>query len=146
HPVEQKVSVKLAQGGELAGYRPLAHAVRKQLVEKVADVFSSRLLKLALARFQELRKLLQVGLIGTNAERGQAFLDFQIVEEALHPFLVFSSHASSIPVSFPVSREQIANWVRRRGTAIGVPAARGVRAAGWRSGLIVYPANSVSSH
>src|SRR5262249_21126289 len=76
----------------------------------------------------------------------QAFLDFQIVEEALHPFLVFSSHASSIPVSFPVSREQIANWVRRRGTAIGVPAARGVRAAGGRRGLIVYPANSVSSH
>src|SRR5262249_55325624 len=102
-PVQQEVLVKLAQGGKLARYGAVSHAIGKQLAQEAAHIFPPRLQQVAPAIVHELGKLDQVGAIGRNRERSHAFLDSQIVKKAANRSLVTRVHPLSILISETIS-------------------------------------------
>ena len=79
--VEQKVAVEMAEGGELAAHAAAIDLMRKKLLEEFANVVAASGEEQAPGFLQELGELKDVGGVGGDGERGQAFLDAEVVEE-----------------------------------------------------------------
>src|SRR5437667_12386670 len=79
--VEQQVLVKLAQSRNLAGHGAPFHAVRKQVVNKIADILAARRSQEPLGFLQEGGELGGIGGVSGDGERGKSFLDFEVIEK-----------------------------------------------------------------
>ena len=80
--VEQQITIKMPQGGELASHGAAIHLVGEEFLDEVADVIAAGGDQGSLAFFQEAGKLPDIAGVGREGEAGQAFFDFQVVEKA----------------------------------------------------------------
>ena len=79
--IQQQVLVEMPQRRQLARHAAPIDSIRQQRVQEVAHVLPPRIPQPALSFQQKLGILLQIGLVGRNAERRQSLLDLQIVEK-----------------------------------------------------------------
>src|SRR5580692_820630 len=100
--VEEQITIKMPQGRKLAPHTAPIHLMRKELLQKLADVVAPRGQKKPFLTLQKLGELEYVRRISADRVRRQPLLDAQVVEKARkHSRIGFGSHGEE-RVSMPV--------------------------------------------
>ena len=79
--IEEKVPIEMPQGRELPAYRTSVNRIGEELLNEVTDVIPTGHGQEALARLEEAGELTDVGCVRRNSQRGEPFLDLEVVEE-----------------------------------------------------------------
>ena len=71
----------MSQSRKFAAHGAAVHPVRKELLDKIADVVATGCAQQALAFFSEFGELADVSCVSGNRQARQSLLDSQVVEE-----------------------------------------------------------------